>query len=77
MGLWGASQAISFGIGGFVGTAAADAARHVLPSTASAYAAVFAAEAALFVLAAWLAIWIKPRREATSTLAAQPANQGA
>jgi MFS transporter, BCD family, chlorophyll transporter len=77
MGLWGASQAISFGIGGFVGTAAADAARHLLPSTASAYAVVFAAEAALFVLSAWLAIWIKRPREQASTLAVQPANQGA
>jgi len=77
MGLWGASQAISFGIGGFVGTAAADAARHFMPSTASAYATVFAAEAALFVLSAWLAIWIKRPRTQTSTLPAQPANQGA
>ncbi|MGJ5202012.1 BCD family MFS transporter [Bradyrhizobium sp. HKCCYLR20261] len=77
MGLWGASQAISFGIGGFVGTAAADAARAFMPSTASAYAAVFAAEAALFVLSAWLAIWIKRPREPSPTLAAQPANQGA
>ncbi|MGJ5034874.1 BCD family MFS transporter [Bradyrhizobium sp. HKCCYLRH3059] len=77
MGLWGASQAISFGIGGFVGTAAADAARHFMPTTASAYAAVFAAEAALFVLSAWLAIWIKRPREPSPTLAAQPANLGA
>ncbi|CAL75512.1 light harvesting pigment Major Facilitator Family (MFS) transporter, Bch2-like [Bradyrhizobium sp. ORS 278] len=77
MGLWGASQAISFGIGGFVGTAAADAARAFMPTTASAYAAVFAAEAALFVLSAWLAIWIKRPREQTSALQAQPANQGA
>ncbi|GLH81738.1 bacteriochlorophyll synthase [Bradyrhizobium sp. SSBR45G] len=77
MGLWGASQAISFGIGGFVGTAAADAARHFMPTTASAYAAVFAAEAALFVLSAWLAIWIKSPREARSSLAPQPANIGA
>ncbi|WP_315799539.1 BCD family MFS transporter [Bradyrhizobium sp. SZCCHNR1002] len=77
MGLWGASQAISFGIGGFVGTAAADAARAFMPSTASAYAAVFAAEAALFVLSAWLAIWIKRPREQASTLQVQPANQGA
>ncbi len=77
MGLWGASQAISFGVGGFVGTAAADAARQLLPSTASSYAAVFAAEAALFVLSAWLAIWIKRPREQATTLATRPANQGA
>jgi MFS transporter, BCD family, chlorophyll transporter len=56
MGLWGAAQAIAFGAGGFVGTVAADAARHVLGSPIAAYSSVFAAEALLFVYAAWLAL---------------------
>jgi len=58
MGVWGASQAISFGLGGLLGTLASDAARHMLPSPSLSYAAVFAAEAGLFVVAAWLAVWI-------------------
>lgn len=62
MGVWGASQAISFGLGGLSGTLASDAARHLLPSPSLSYAAVFAAEAGLFVAAAYLAIWIgKPQ----------------
>lgn len=56
MGVFGASQAIAFGLGGFLGTAAADAAQSVLGSAAVAYSSVFAAEAALFVAAALLAV---------------------
>src|SRR5581483_12527097 len=40
MGLWGASQAISYAVGGFLGTLASDAARHVLPSISTSYALV-------------------------------------
>ncbi len=56
MGLWGAAQAISFGIGGFVGTMASDLARLLLSSVPIAYATVFVAEAALFVVAAYLVV---------------------
>jgi len=52
MGLWGASQAIAFGIGGFLGAVALDIARSLLPETAPAFALVFATEGALFILAA-------------------------
>jgi BCD family chlorophyll transporter-like MFS transporter len=55
MGLWGAAQAVAFGLGGFLGTAAVDLARFLLGSPAVAYAAVFAAEAALFLAAGALA----------------------
>jgi BCD family chlorophyll transporter-like MFS transporter len=55
MGLWGAAQAIAFGLGSFAGTLAADLGRALLGSAAQAYAAVFAAEAALFLVAALLA----------------------
>jgi len=58
MGLWGASQAISYAIGGFLGTLASDAARHLLPSVSLSYALVFAGQAGLFIFAACLAIWI-------------------
>jgi BCD family chlorophyll transporter-like MFS transporter len=55
LGLWGAAQAIGFAVGGLVGAAASDAARAVLGSAAAGYGAVFAAEAAMFVVAAALA----------------------
>ncbi|MBY0469138.1 MAG: BCD family MFS transporter [Burkholderiaceae bacterium] len=55
MGLWGAAQAVAFGLGGLVGTGASDLARWWFGTPGVAYAAVFAFEAALFVLAAWLA----------------------
>ncbi len=58
MGLWGASQAISFGTGGFLGTLASDATRHLLPALSLSYALVFAAEAGLFLVAAALALWV-------------------
>ncbi|MEO1275007.1 MAG: BCD family MFS transporter [Pseudomonadota bacterium] len=56
MGLWGAAQAIAFGGGGFLGTVAVDAMRSLDASPAAAYGSVFAAEAALFIVAAWLAL---------------------
>jgi MFS transporter, BCD family, chlorophyll transporter len=59
MGMWGAAQAFAFGIGGFLGTLASDIAHHLLSSPALSYAAVFVAEAGLFVVAAWMAIWIR------------------
>ncbi len=58
MGIWGASQAVSFGTGGFLGTLASDATRHLLPSLSLSYALVFTAEAGLFLIAAALAIWV-------------------
>ena len=55
MGLWGAAQAVAFGLGGLVGTAASDLARWLIGSPGMAYATVFAFEAVLFVVAALLA----------------------
>jgi BCD family chlorophyll transporter-like MFS transporter len=55
MGLWGAAQAIAFGGGGLIGAVASDLARGLMASTGAAYASVFAAEGALFVVSAWLA----------------------
>lgn len=56
MGLWGAAQALAFGMGGLVGTAASDLARWLIGTPALAYGAVFAFEALLFVAAALLAL---------------------
>jgi BCD family chlorophyll transporter-like MFS transporter len=58
MGLWGASQAMAFGLGGLLGTAASDLAHYMLAEQGSAYAFVFGFEAAMFVLAAACAIWV-------------------
>ena len=55
MGLWGAAQAVAFGLGGLIGAAASDLARWLITSPGPAYACVFAAEGVLFLLAAQLA----------------------
>lgn len=52
MGLWGAAQAIAFGVGGFLGAAALDGARIVSAEVGPAFALVFGTEAALFIIAA-------------------------
>jgi len=61
MGLWGASQAISFGVGGLAGAVASDIARRFIDSPGTAYAVVFGAEALLFLWAAALAAGIETR----------------
>jgi BCD family chlorophyll transporter-like MFS transporter len=55
MGLFGASQALALGIGGFMGTVSADLARSLLGSAPAAYGLVFTGQAALFLAAAWMA----------------------
>jgi BCD family chlorophyll transporter-like MFS transporter len=62
MGLWGAAQAVAFGLGGLTGTAASDLARYVFGEAQIAYAVVFGAEAALFLFAAHLASEVAGRR---------------
>ncbi|WP_299399083.1 BCD family MFS transporter [Pelagibius sp.] len=59
MGLWGAAQAIAFGLGGLLGTLAVDLLRWALAAPTSAYAMVFAGEAMLFFLAAGLALRVR------------------
>ena len=62
MGVWGASQAIAFGLGGTLGTVAVDATRAVLGSPLSAYGSVFLAEALLFLVSAGLATRIAAQK---------------
>ena len=64
MGLWGAAQAIAAGFGGLAGAAAVDIMRFGLESDADAFGAVFVAEAALFVIAALMAVHVMDRRPA-------------
>lgn len=54
MGVWGASQAIAQGLGGFAGAALVDALR-LSGETANAFGMVFALEAMLFVAAGFMA----------------------
>jgi MFS transporter, BCD family, chlorophyll transporter len=56
MGVWGAAQAIAFGTGGLTGAVIVDWLRATLASDASAFQAVFALEAAMFLLAALVAV---------------------
>lgn len=56
MGLWGAAQALAFGLGGFLGTVAVDLARVLLDSPVLAYASVFTGEALMFLVSAVLAV---------------------
>ena len=62
MGLWGASQAIAFALGGFLGTVAIDTTRQFIAEPATAYGLVFLAEGILFVWAAWLGLRINTHR---------------
>lgn len=61
MGLWGAAQGIAFGLGGFAGTLAIDVARLAIASPQLAYAAVFAVEGLIFLIAAFLALRLDTR----------------
>ena len=56
MGVWGASQAIAFGLGGLTGAVGVDLARRMLGDDGDAFQLVFSIEAAAFLLAAILAV---------------------
>jgi MFS transporter, BCD family, chlorophyll transporter len=56
MGLWGAAQALAFGIGEIAATSGVDLARGFSASPVVAYTLVFVAEALIFVVAAVLAV---------------------
>jgi BCD family chlorophyll transporter-like MFS transporter len=63
MGIWGASQAMAFGLGGIFGTGLSDIARIVLGDPASAYAFVFFLEGVLFVVAAYLSYQTRSQKQ--------------
>jgi BCD family chlorophyll transporter-like MFS transporter len=72
MGVWGASQAIAFGLGGLIGAVGVDVGRALTGSIPQTFAIVFAAEAALFVLAASMALR-SPSRAVGRAIVASPA----
>ncbi|WP_416900208.1 MAG: BCD family MFS transporter [Minwuia sp.] len=72
MGLWGAAQAIAFGLGGFIGTLAIDAVRALIAAPEIAYAIVFTAEGLTFLVAALLAARIARESLAASRARSLP-----
>jgi MFS transporter, BCD family, chlorophyll transporter len=68
LGLWGAAQAIAFGLGGFVGTLAYDLTRAVIGSASSTYSIVFAAEAMLFLASAALVVRVYDNDERATSV---------
>ncbi len=55
MGVWGAAQAVAFGVGGLTGAVLVDQLREIMASDGAAFQAVFAIEALLFIAAALVA----------------------
>ena len=72
MGVWGASQAIAFGLGGLSGAIIVDQLRALTGQDAAAFQIVFGVEALLFIVAALVATGTsmtsrKSSREAAET----------
>ena len=62
MGVWGAAQAIAFGLGGLTGAVAVDAGRALTGNLPETFMVVFGAEALLFLAAAALCLRSAPSR---------------
>jgi BCD family chlorophyll transporter-like MFS transporter len=76
MGVFGAAQAIAFGIGGVIGTASIDIGRWLTDSVSTAYAIVFAAQAALFASAALIARHVREPAAGEVESGSQPLAEG-
>jgi len=77
MGLWGAAQALAFGVGGLLGTGASDLAHALMSGPHKAYASVFALQSALFAVSAIVALRLavhgtSPRGGQTSMVSRTP-----
>lgn len=66
MGVWGAAQAMAFGLGGLMGAVGVDLGRRVTATDGQAFGAIFMAEAVLFLLAAIIALRGVAGRDARS-----------
>jgi len=69
MGVWGAAQAIAFGLGGLLGAVGVDAGRAVMHDQSAAFALVFTVEAGIFLCAAAIALRAVARRPTKLSLA--------
>ena len=72
MGIWGAAQAVAFGLGGLIGAVGVDVGRALIGSLPDTFTLVFGGEALLFLLAALLALR-SPRQDAGRPVVATPA----
>ena len=72
MGIWGAAQAIAFGLGGFFGAMGVDGLRALLPETGHAFLVVFIIEGALFLVAAYLASRLDHQKSRASAQIDEP-----
>lgn len=78
MGVWGAAQAIAFGLGGFLGTVAIDLMRWSTGDIALSFATVFTGEAIIFIVSAAIAVaTTQPQNSAADTHPSQPTVQPA
>jgi BCD family chlorophyll transporter-like MFS transporter len=75
MGVWGASQAIAFGLGGFLGAALVDIARLLIGEPAPAFALVFTLEGLTFLAAAALALRVGRTESDTLRLPVLPSSE--
>jgi BCD family chlorophyll transporter-like MFS transporter len=66
MGLWGAAQAIAFGLGGLIGASAVDLGRRLIGNDGAAFELVFALEALLFISAAAIATRLSASKNPSS-----------
>lgn len=73
MGVWGAAQAVAFGMGGVLGTATVDIVRWLTGSALHAYAFVFVAQGLLFFVAVALAMRLSTSANDTATMTAPDA----
>ena len=76
MGVFGAAQAIGFGIGSFAGTVASDVMRALTGSDALGYGGVFAAEGLIFLVAAGLALRLTTSEPVTGNSRVSPSYAG-
>ena len=67
MGLWGAAQALAFGLGGVLGTALSDLAHAVWGESGWAYATVFSMESVMFLVSALCAVHVGRMSMAATT----------
>ena len=72
MGVWGAAQAIAFGLGGLLGAVGLDLAREFLGEPSRAFALVFFLEGAAFLTAAMLALRVGRSSADDAKLPAMP-----
>jgi BCD family chlorophyll transporter-like MFS transporter len=68
LGVWGAAQAIAFGLGGFLGAIGLDVMRQVVDSIPVAFVTVFSIEAGLFMVAAAMAMQLGRQQLASTGL---------